>query len=192
MCRFCGQPYSLYDHDRLVCVVTTSSITHPSHENRTTSPHENSRTSPHENRTSPHEDDITHPHEIRTTSPRETMTLLSVPPPELLRGSEQPVGRSEDGSPVKSRSAFSVEVKSEDFKFGCGHFVAFQNFRERLHGHNYTVGGVIEQRGRRCRPGRLDQSGPVCVYNFFTEDEHLEAARNRSPSSRPTVLGGSV
>ena len=34
---------------------------------------------------------------------------------------------------------FSVEVASVDFKFSSGHFVAFRGFRERLHGHNYTV-----------------------------------------------------
>ena len=30
-------------------------------------------------------------------------------------------------------------MKSEAFKFSCAHFVAYQGFRERLHGHNYTV-----------------------------------------------------
>jgi hypothetical protein len=33
----------------------------------------------------------------------------------------------------------AVEVNSENFKFSCGHFVAFKGFRERLHGHNYTM-----------------------------------------------------
>lgn len=35
---------------------------------------------------------------------------------------------------------FEVYVSKPDFKFNAGHFVAFQGFRERLHGHNYTVG----------------------------------------------------
>ena len=30
-------------------------------------------------------------------------------------------------------------MNSEAFKFSCAHFVAYQGFRERLHGHNYTV-----------------------------------------------------
>lgn len=35
---------------------------------------------------------------------------------------------------------FEVYVSKESFKFNAAHFVAFQGFRERLHGHNYTVG----------------------------------------------------
>ncbi|KAH8049634.1 6-pyruvoyl tetrahydrobiopterin synthase [Aureococcus anophagefferens] len=35
---------------------------------------------------------------------------------------------------------FEVQVRSERFKFNASHFVAFRGFRERLHGHNYTVG----------------------------------------------------
>mmetsp|Transcript_36644 Transcript_36644/g.113393 ORF Transcript_36644/g.113393 Transcript_36644/m.113393 type:complete len:197 (+) Transcript_36644:214-804(+) len=35
---------------------------------------------------------------------------------------------------------FEVQVRSERFKFNAAHFVAFKGFRERLHGHNYTVG----------------------------------------------------
>jgi 6-pyruvoyltetrahydropterin/6-carboxytetrahydropterin synthase len=34
---------------------------------------------------------------------------------------------------------FEVVVDKDDFKFNCAHFVAFQGFRERLHGHNYHV-----------------------------------------------------
>ncbi|KAF4651446.1 hypothetical protein FOZ61_010457 [Perkinsus olseni] len=32
-----------------------------------------------------------------------------------------------------------VEIQGKEFKFSCGHFVAHPGFRERLHGHNYTV-----------------------------------------------------
>merc|ERR1740123_221338 len=32
-----------------------------------------------------------------------------------------------------------VHLAGEDFMFSCAHFVAFRGFRERLHGHNYTV-----------------------------------------------------
>eukprot|EP00535_Pseudo-nitzschia_heimii_P000849 CAMPEP_0197184016 /NCGR_PEP_ID=MMETSP1423-20130617/9012_1 /TAXON_ID=476441 /ORGANISM="Pseudo-nitzschia heimii, Strain UNC1101" /LENGTH=315 /DNA_ID=CAMNT_0042634725 /DNA_START=66 /DNA_END=1010 /DNA_ORIENTATION=+ len=35
---------------------------------------------------------------------------------------------------------FEVYVSKPDFKFNAGHFVAYRGFRERLHGHNYTVG----------------------------------------------------
>lgn len=32
-----------------------------------------------------------------------------------------------------------IVIQGEDMKFCCAHFVAFKGFRERLHGHNYTV-----------------------------------------------------
>ena len=37
-------------------------------------------------------------------------------------------------------TSFEVRVAKEAFKFNAAHFVAFQGFRERLHGHNYQVG----------------------------------------------------
>ena len=44
--------------------------------------------------------------------------------------------------PSASRPAtsFEVHVTKEDFKFHAAHFVAFQGYRERLHGHNYKCG----------------------------------------------------
>lgn len=33
----------------------------------------------------------------------------------------------------------SVKIRGEEFKFCCAHFVSYKGFRERLHGHNYTV-----------------------------------------------------
>ena len=33
----------------------------------------------------------------------------------------------------------TVTIRGEEFKFCCAHFVAYKGFRERLHGHNYTV-----------------------------------------------------
>uniref|UniRef100_A0A7S2YGV4 6-pyruvoyltetrahydropterin synthase n=1 Tax=Entomoneis paludosa TaxID=265537 RepID=A0A7S2YGV4_9STRA len=38
------------------------------------------------------------------------------------------------------KCAFEVQVAKEDFKFHAAHFVAFDGFREPLHGHNYRVG----------------------------------------------------
>lgn len=38
------------------------------------------------------------------------------------------------------RTAFEVNVIKDTFKFTAAHFVAFPGFRERLHGHNYTIG----------------------------------------------------
>lgn len=39
----------------------------------------------------------------------------------------------------RSRDYFEVNLAKADFKFNAAHFVAFENFRERLHGHNYRV-----------------------------------------------------
>ena len=36
-------------------------------------------------------------------------------------------------------STFEVYVAKDTFKFNAAHFVAFEGYRERLHGHNYTV-----------------------------------------------------
>lgn len=36
-------------------------------------------------------------------------------------------------------SHFEVYVSKDTFKFNAAHFVAFQGYRERLHGHNYQV-----------------------------------------------------
>jgi len=38
-----------------------------------------------------------------------------------------------------SQGQFEVFVSKADFKFNCAHFIAFNGFRERLHGHNYTA-----------------------------------------------------
>jgi 6-pyruvoyl-tetrahydropterin synthase len=40
----------------------------------------------------------------------------------------------------KKMTNFEVYVSKETFKFHAAHFVAFQGYRERLHGHNYQVG----------------------------------------------------
>jgi 6-pyruvoyl-tetrahydropterin synthase len=43
-------------------------------------------------------------------------------------------------SESKKVTSFEVYVSKETFKFHAAHFVAFQGYRERLHGHNYQVG----------------------------------------------------
>eukprot|EP00397_Hematodinium_sp_SG-2012_P062573 GEMP01084731.1.p1 GENE.GEMP01084731.1~~GEMP01084731.1.p1 ORF type:complete len:154 (+),score=29.18 GEMP01084731.1:97-558(+) len=52
-----------------------------------------------------------------------------------------------------------VEVASPDFKFSCAHFVAFKGFRERLHGHNYTV--QVRISGVLCSDGYVIDFGDV-------------------------------
>ena len=37
-------------------------------------------------------------------------------------------------------ASFDVYVSKDTFKFNAAHFVAFDGYRERLHGHNYRVG----------------------------------------------------
>jgi 6-pyruvoyl tetrahydropterin synthase len=44
-----------------------------------------------------------------------------------------------EGSSSTGGAEFEVFVGKEDFKFSAAHFVAFNGFRERLHGHNYQV-----------------------------------------------------
>jgi len=44
-----------------------------------------------------------------------------------------------------------IYVEGGDYKFCCAHFVAYKGFREKLHGHNYTVrariGGSLGEDG---------------------------------------------
>ncbi|GAX21256.1 hypothetical protein FisN_1Lh085 [Fistulifera solaris] len=49
--------------------------------------------------------------------------------------------------PEALTSNFEVYVSKDTFKFNAAHFVAFQGYRERLHGHNYQVG--VRLLGRR-------------------------------------------
>jgi len=48
---------------------------------------------------------------------------------------------NDDGNSYSSsiKTNFEIRVAKETFKFNAAHFVAFPGFRERLHGHNYTV-----------------------------------------------------
>ena len=49
-------------------------------------------------------------------------------------------------SSCPSKETYRVSIGSPDYKFSCSHFVAFKGFRERLHGHNYTI--TLEVQGR--------------------------------------------
>ena len=53
-------------------------------------------------------------------------------------------------------------VGKEDFKFNAAHFVAFEGYRERLHGHNYAVS--VRLTGRVCRDGYVVDFGDVKKY----------------------------
>ena len=34
---------------------------------------------------------------------------------------------------------FEIVVSKNDLKFSCAHFIAYENYRERIHGHNYNL-----------------------------------------------------
>jgi dihydroneopterin triphosphate aldolase (PTPS-III) / 6-pyruvoyltetrahydropterin synthase len=56
-------------------------------------------------------------------------------------------------SEFPSGTQFEVYVSNDTFKFNAAHFVAYENYRERLHGHNYRVGvRLIGERRRRQQP----------------------------------------
>lgn len=50
----------------------------------------------------------------------------------------------------------TVMIRGEDLKFSCAHFVSYEGFRERLHGHNYTV--------------EVEVSGPMCQTDGYVID----------------------
>ncbi|CAN0097530.1 unnamed protein product, partial [Ectocarpus sp. 8 AP-2014] len=54
---------------------------------------------------------------------------------------------------------FEVFVAKEDFKFSSSHFVAFEGFRERLHGHNYSCS--VRLKGEVCQDGYVVDFGIV-------------------------------
>jgi 6-pyruvoyltetrahydropterin/6-carboxytetrahydropterin synthase len=56
---------------------------------------------------------------------------------------------------------FEVLVAKPDFKFNCAHFIAYKGFRERLHGHNYTVSVRMTGFGQISSDGYLLDFGDI-------------------------------
>ena len=56
-------------------------------------------------------------------------------------------------------SQFSIQVAKENLKFSAAHFIAYQGFREPLHGHNYQVGVRVE--------GNLSGTGYVIDFGMI-------------------------
>lgn len=54
---------------------------------------------------------------------------------------------------------FAVHVAKENLKFSAAHFIAYQGFREPLHGHNYQVGIRVE--------GSLAHTGYVIDFGLI-------------------------
>lgn len=64
-------------------------------------------------------------------------------------------------SSVNATTNFEVYVAKADFKFNAAHFVAYRGFRERLHGHNYTVGVRLLGSNRISHDGYVLDFGDV-------------------------------
>lgn len=62
-------------------------------------------------------------------------------------------------SPGREEEEFEVYLGKDDFKFNAAHFVAFDGFRERLHGHNYQVS--IRLTGQICDDGYVVDFGDL-------------------------------
>lgn len=52
-------------------------------------------------------------------------------------------------------------MAKEDFKFHAGHFVAYEGFRERLHGHNYRAGVRLYGSRKICSDGYVIDFGNI-------------------------------
>jgi 6-pyruvoyl-tetrahydropterin synthase len=59
------------------------------------------------------------------------------------------------------KASFEVRVAKETFRFNAAHFVAFQGFREHLHGHNYTVSVRLIGSNKICPDGYVLDFGDV-------------------------------
>ncbi|KFG59302.1 6-pyruvoyl tetrahydrobiopterin synthase [Toxoplasma gondii RUB] len=87
-----------------------------------------------------------------------------------LNGEERP---AEFGADLSS-GTFEVLVQAPSMKFNCGHFIAYRGFRERLHGHNYSVtvkiGGIVGPDGYILDFGDIKQTAREVCKSL---DEHL-------------------
>jgi 6-pyruvoyl-tetrahydropterin synthase len=59
------------------------------------------------------------------------------------------------------KASFEVRVAKDTFKFNAAHFVAFQGFRERLHGHTYTASVRLIGSNKICSDGYVLDYGDV-------------------------------
>jgi 6-pyruvoyltetrahydropterin/6-carboxytetrahydropterin synthase len=56
---------------------------------------------------------------------------------------------------------FEIIVSKSDFKFNCAHFIIYDGFRERLHGHNYQLSVRVVGDGVLNRDGYLIDFGDI-------------------------------
>ena len=56
---------------------------------------------------------------------------------------------------------WKIRISKEDMKFSCAHFIAYKGFRERLHGHNYTMSICLIGHDKLGNDGYLIDFGDV-------------------------------
>ena len=62
---------------------------------------------------------------------------------------------------MQTSNIFEVRVAKDTFKFSAAHFVAYRGYRERLHGHNYTVSVRLLGSNHICHDGYVLDFGCV-------------------------------
>lgn len=75
------------------------------------------------------------------TMPRTRSNPIASRPPRVTArssGDHLLAAAATVAAPSAFPERFEVFVAKEDFKFSSSHFVAFDGFRERIHGHNYS------------------------------------------------------
>ncbi|KAG5190006.1 hypothetical protein JKP88DRAFT_205704 [Tribonema minus] len=74
-----------------------------------------------------------------------------MPADDKDRGYLVPASRDERRGSSAGIGEFEIFAGNEDFKFSAAHFVAYDGFRERLHGHNYQV--AVRMKGEVAHDG---------------------------------------
>lgn len=89
---------------------------------------------------------------------------------------------------------FEVFVSKADFKFNCAHFIVFEGFRERLHGHNYQMSVKVTGDGQLGSDGYLIDFGDIkkVVRNICKGMNEFFICPMRSPELIITEEDGQV
>lgn len=96
------------------------------------------------------------------------------PPPRFALlawvGRRTTAGSGSQQAAASSPERFEVFIGKEDFKFSSSHFVAYDGFRERLHGHNYTCSVRLKGEVRRSeqQPHACLPTTPPTLYILCT------------------------
>lgn len=84
---------------------------------------------------------------------------------------------------------FEVCISKADFKFNCAHFIVFEGFRERLHGHNYQMAVKVIGDGHLGNDGYLIDFGDIkkVVRNICKEMNEYFICPMKSPELNISV-----